>query len=176
MANTAIEAVILTIIFFITIVVSDDNAQIPPQRSQVDDWFRTNIDAYTARKGTLDPALAEAEAGTKVVKVRADGTGDFKTTLPKGNKNRVIVSIGGGNYTEKIRLVRDKPFVTFYGAPNDMPRLVYNGTAAQYGTVDSATLIVESDYFSAVNVIFANSAPRPDGKRQGAQALALHFG
>lgn len=33
-----------------------------------------------------------------------------------------------------------------------MPTLVYNGDAATYGTVDSATLIVESDYFSAVNL------------------------
>ncbi|KAK3000225.1 hypothetical protein RJ639_023844 [Escallonia herrerae] len=189
MTYIAIEAVILTIILFIPVVVSDDNAQIPPQTSHVDNWFRTKIKAYTARKRNLDPALAVAEAGTKVIKVRADGTGDFKTvtdainSISNGNKNRVIVSIGGGNYTEKIRIVQNKPFVTFYGAPNDMPTLVYAGTAVQYGTVDSATLIVESDYFSAVNVIIAvrnpkiffvlNSAPRPDGRKQGAQAVAL---
>ncbi|KAK3000231.1 hypothetical protein RJ639_023850 [Escallonia herrerae] len=46
-------------------------------------------------------------------------------------------------------------------------------TAARYSTVDGATLIVESDYCSAVNVIIANSAPRPDGRKQGGQAVAL---
>ena len=34
-----------------------------------------------------------------------------------------------------------------------MPKLSFDGTAAEFGTVDSATLIVESDYFMAVNII-----------------------
>ncbi|KAK2988933.1 hypothetical protein RJ640_026201, partial [Escallonia rubra] len=96
---------------------------------------------------------------------------------------------------EKIRVIQNKPFVTFYGVPNDMPTLVYVSTAApnDMPTLDSATLIVESDYCNAVNVIIAvltfhtnimhilmdrsclypNSAPRPDGRKQGAQAVAL---
>ncbi|KAL2526949.1 putative pectinesterase 63 [Abeliophyllum distichum] len=56
-----------------------------------------------------------------------------------------------------------------------MPILVFGGTAAEYGTVDSATLIVESDYFNAVNLKIVNSAPRPDGKRVGAQAATLRI-
>ncbi|KAK3005110.1 LOW QUALITY PROTEIN: hypothetical protein RJ639_016527 [Escallonia herrerae] len=175
MANTAIEAVILTIIFFIPIVISDDNAQVPPQRSQVDDWFRTNIMAYMARKGTLDPALVEAEAATKVIKVRADGTADFKTvtdainSIPKGNKKRVIVSIGEAETTlRKSGLFEISRLLRFTER-----LMICQGWFTTYGTVDSATLIVESDYFSAVNVVFANSALRPDGKKQGAQALAL---
>merc|ERR1711974_338633 len=53
-----------------------------------------------------------------------------------------------------------------------MPTVTFNGDAAKYGTVDSATLIVESDYFVGVNLNIVNSSP-PDGKRQGAQAAAL---
>ncbi|KAL0298291.1 UNVERIFIED_CONTAM: Pectinesterase 1 [Sesamum radiatum] len=41
------------------------------------------------------------------------------------------------------------------------------------GPWESGTLTVESDYFSAVNLKFVNSAPRPDGKREGAQAVAM---
>ncbi|GAV73395.1 Pectinesterase domain-containing protein [Cephalotus follicularis] len=54
-----------------------------------------------------------------------------------------------------------------------MPTLVYSGTAAQFGTVDSATVVVEAEYFMAANIIFKNSAPKPDGKTPGAQAVAL---
>jgi pectinesterase len=36
----------------------------------------------------------------------------------------------------------------------DIPRIVFNGTASQYGTIYSATVAVESDYFMAVNVAF----------------------
>ncbi|KAI3411286.1 Pectinesterase [Psidium guajava] len=152
---------------------------IPADRSQVNAWFQRNVQPYTARKGTLDPNLEAAEAGSRVIRVRQDGSGDFKTvtdaikSIPAGNSKRVIVSIGSGEYKEKIRIDRTKPFVTLYGSPNAMPRLSFAGRAAQYGTVDSATLIVESDYFVAANLIIANSAPRPDGKAAGAQAVAV---
>lgn len=57
-----------------------------------------------------------------------------------------------------------------------MPTLSYAGTNAQYGTVDSATLIVKADYFTAVNLIIKNSAPKPDPfKQEGAQAVALRI-
>ncbi|KAL0282487.1 UNVERIFIED_CONTAM: Pectinesterase 1, partial [Sesamum radiatum] len=64
-------------------------------------------------------------------------------------------------------------FITLYGDPKNMPVMVFDGTAKQFGTLESGTLTVESDYFSAVNLKFVNSAPRPDGKREGAQAVAM---
>ncbi|PIN08953.1 Pectinesterase, partial [Handroanthus impetiginosus] len=148
---------------------------------QLDSWFNRNVGSLASRKSTLDPAVAAAQENAKVVKIQPDGSGDFKTitdainSIPDGNKNRMILSIGQGNYTEKIKIERNKPFVTLYGDPSNMPTLVYDGTAAKYGTVDSATLIVESDFFSAVNLKVVNSAPRPDGKRQGAQAVAMRI-
>nr|GMC85815.1 pectinesterase 1-like [Ipomoea batatas] len=54
-----------------------------------------------------------------------------------------------------------------------MPSITFHSTAAKDGTVASATVIVEADYFTAVNLNILNSAPRPDGKRKGAQAVAL---
>ena len=54
---------------------------------------------------------------------------------------------------EKGKIDSTKPFVIFYGSPNNMPMLSFDGTAAKFGTVDSATLIVEADYFMMVNII-----------------------
>ncbi|XP_027361983.1 putative pectinesterase 63 [Abrus precatorius] len=163
------------------VVLCDDAVPIPADKLQLDKWFNDNVTPLGKRKATLDSALLTAEEGAKVVKVMQDGSGQFKTitdainSIPSGNTKRVIVYIGAGNYHEKIKIDRTKPFVTFYGVPKNMPNLTYGGTAQQYGTVDSATLIVESDYFVAANIMISNSAPRPDGKRPGAQAVALRI-
>ncbi|KAK2376066.1 pectinesterase [Trifolium repens] len=167
------------IVTLLTANVASTDYTIPADRAQLETWFSTNFGPLEQRKATLDPALVTAEATPKIIKVNQDGSGEFKTitdalnSIPSGNTQRVILNIGAGNYNEKIKVERTKPFVTFYGTPNNMPNITYGGTAAQYGTVDSATVIVEGDYFVAANVIISNSAPLPDGKRPGAQAVAL---
>ncbi|CAN6990119.1 unnamed protein product [Brassica rapa subsp. trilocularis] len=93
--------------------------------------------------------------------VRQNGRGDFKTlteainSVPVGNKDspHVIIKLGHGEYKEKVTIDRNKPFITLYGNPNAMPVLTFDGMAVEYGTVDSATLIVLSDYFMAINII-----------------------
>lgn len=182
-----VAAVFTIIIFIINHLATSanggggDGAVIPPEKSQVESWFTANVKPYTERKTTLDPALSRAQAGERVIRVNQDGSGEFKTindainSIPQGNTKRVILSIGAGEYVEKIKIDRSKPFITFYGSPDAMPNVTFGGTAKEYGTVDSATLIVESDYFMAVNIIIANSSPRPDGKREGAQAAALRI-
>ncbi|KAJ1418778.1 Pectinesterase, catalytic [Sesbania bispinosa] len=136
------------------------------------------------RRTMLDRQLADAEDGAgRIVRVRKDGGGDFTTvteavnSIPSGNKRRVVIWIGIGEYREKIRVDRSKPFVTFYGEKNNhnIPIITYDATALQYGTVDSATVTVDSDYFVAVNVAFVNSSPMPDEKSVGAQALAMRI-
>ncbi|KAF5731024.1 hypothetical protein HS088_TW19G00627 [Tripterygium wilfordii] len=179
-AIVSIYAAVATILLISPIVISHDTTPIPADAAQVSNWFKANVKSLGERKATLDPALAAAEASVKVIKVSKSG-GQFKTineaikSIPSGNKQRVIISIGPGEYKEKVTIDRSKPFVTLYGAPNAMPTIVYSGTAAQYGTVNSATLITESDYFVAANIIVKNSAPRPDGKRKGAQAVAARI-
>lgn len=144
---------------------------IPSDHSQLDAWIAHNMKDYLDRKASakknatqasfnVDPQLAKAEDAVRIVKVRKDGKGHFKTvtdavnSIPDGNTRRVVVWIGGGEYREKITVTRSKPFVTFYGDEHDMPTIVFDGTALQYGTVYSATVAVESDYFVAVNVAF----------------------
>lgn len=132
---------------------------VPTEKSKLDSWFSENVKPFADRKAELDPALVTAEENATVVKVRTDGSGDFKTiteainSVPAGNTRRVVIWIGEGVYKEKLKIDRNKPFVTLYGSPNNMPKLTFDGDAAKYGTVYSATLIVESDYFTAANLI-----------------------
>ncbi|KAA8533935.1 hypothetical protein F0562_031452 [Nyssa sinensis] len=169
------------ILLTVPVVFSDNLAPIPAAKAQVNAWFHANVKPLADRKATLDPALATAEATPKVIKVMQDGSGEFKTvadaikSVPAGNTNRVIISIGPGKYNEKLRIDRTKKFVTLYGDPKALPTLVFDGTSAKFGTVESATLIVEADYFTAVNIIFLNSAPRPIGKKMGGQATAFRI-
>ncbi|KAG5059667.1 hypothetical protein AAZX31_01G061300 [Glycine max] len=174
--------VTLVVAFLTTkVVLSDDTVPIPANKAQLGEWYNTNVGPLDQRKSTVDPALVTAEEGAKVVKVMQDGSGEFKTitdaikSIPSGNTKRVIIYIGAGNYNEKIKIEKTKPFVTLYGVPEKMPNLTFGGTAQQYGTVDSATLIVESDYFVAANIMISNTAPRPDPKTPGGQAVALRI-
>ncbi|XP_054790688.1 pectinesterase PPME1-like [Prosopis cineraria] len=176
---SSIQVAVVAVIVAATAVLSDDNVPIPSDKDQLDQWFSQNVQPLSGRKGTLDPDLVAAEASPKVVKVSQDGSGDFKTitdainSVPVNNAKRVIIKIAGGVYTEKVTIDRTKDFITLLGDPKNMPNLTYGGTAKQYGTVDSATLITNGNYFVAANIIFSNSAPIPDGRREGAQAVAI---
>ncbi|KAJ9678677.1 hypothetical protein PVL29_020765 [Vitis rotundifolia] len=174
-------AVVALVLLLLPPIILADDLQIPNHKTQLTAWFGRTIKNYKLRRATLDPELVKAEDNVKIIKVSQSGGGDFKTvtdavnSVPAGNTRRVIIWIGGGVYEEKIKIDRTKPFVTFYGSPNNMPMLSFDGTAAKYGTVDSASLIVESHYFMMVNIIVINSSPKPDGKRKGAQAVALRI-
>ncbi|XP_047325970.1 putative pectinesterase 63 [Impatiens glandulifera] len=158
----------------------DDSLLIPSDASQIDNWFQQNV--FTSPAGpNLDPALIAAESNVTIIKVRKDGSGDVLTVtdainkIPVGNTKRVIVWIGGGTYNEKPRINRDKPFITLYGSPDDRPTIIFGGTSSQYGTVESASVIAESEYFVASNIIFSNSARRPFSGERGQQAVAMRI-
>ncbi|KAF9683979.1 hypothetical protein SADUNF_Sadunf04G0070200 [Salix dunnii] len=173
------QCAITAILLVSTTVSSDDKSPIPADPSSLNTWFQDNVKPLADRKGTIDPALEAAEAKQRTIKVRQDGSGEFKTlkdainSIPTGNTERVIVDIGPGEYNEKLKIERGKPFVTFLGSPGNMPTLSFAGTAREYGTVNSATLEAEADYFVAANIIIKNSSPRPNGELKGEQAVAL---
>lgn len=170
MAFPAAAAVVLFLLPFLPAVLSDDpqipddpqtpdDPQIPDDAIQLDSWLNNSLQDQSLRRTKLDPALVIAEERVRVIKVSKGGGGNFETvaaaveSVPAGNTQRVIIWIGSGVFEEKIRIDRTKPFITFFGSPENMPVLSFDGTAAKFGTVDSATLIVESDYFMAVNII-----------------------
>ncbi|KAL8128627.1 hypothetical protein V2J09_017782 [Rumex salicifolius] len=155
--------------------------EIPTDASALKSWYSETIGSAESRKGDLDPNLVTAEASPVVIKVRKDGSGEFESvqkaidSVKLQNTARTIIDIGPGEYKEKIKIERFKPYITFLGDPKSMPTLVFNGVAAHGGTDDSATVIVEADYFVASNIIFKNSSPRPTLKSKEGQALALRI-
>ncbi|XP_047176864.1 pectinesterase PPME1-like [Vigna umbellata] len=171
----------LMVVFLTTQVVLSADTPMPADKTQLGQWFSNNVKPLESRKGTLDKELVAAEEGKTVIKVSQDGKGQFKTitdalkSIPSGNKKRVILHIGPGTYKEKIVVESTKPFITFYGTPGQMPTLTYGGTAKQYGTVESGTLSILSDYFVGANIIVRNSAPRPTLNTVGGQAVALRI-
>lgn len=150
--------VLNTLLIILPLTVSNDSVPIPRERTQIKKWFEENIKPLKARKGTIDLALEEAEEEPQVIKVMKKGGGDFTTineavkSIPPKNNKRIIIYIGPGEYPEKIKMERDKKFVTFIGDPKNMPTLVFNGNAATYTTVESGTLTVDGDYFVAANL------------------------
>ncbi|CAH2073697.1 unnamed protein product [Thlaspi arvense] len=170
----------MLVVFVSRMVWADDVTPIPEDKPGVTQWFNTNVAPLSARKGTLDPALEAAEASPRTITVNPKG-GEFKTltealkSVPAGNTKRVIIKMAPGEYREKVTIDKDKPFITLLGQRNAMPIISFDGTAAKYGTVDSATLIILSDYFMAVNIVVRNTAPMPDGKTKGAQALSMRI-
>lgn len=166
-AAPALFLATMVVLHLVPPAISSAPRLIPADLSKLDGWVTHNIKPYNQRKtgnlkaqSALDPALAAAEDGVRVITVRKDGSGQFKTiadavkSVPSRNTRRTIIWIGGGQYYEKITIDRSKPFITFYGSPNAMPTITFDGTANKYGTVYSATVAVESNYFMAVNVAF----------------------
>ena len=169
----------LVVVFVTPMVLADDTIPIPEAKVQVEQWFTTNVAPLPARTG-LDPCLVAAEAEPRTITVDPKG-GEFKTimdaiaSVPAENTKRVIIKIAPGEYKEKVTIDRNKPFITLMGDCKAMPVITFDATAAQFGTVDSASLIILSDYFMAVNIIVKNTAPAPDGIAKGAQALSMRI-
>ncbi|KAK8496715.1 hypothetical protein V6N13_029133 [Hibiscus sabdariffa] len=174
-----VYATICMVLLFAPVVLSQGSTEIPAVKSKVNAWFASIIKPLKERAGTLDPEVAKSEAQPKIIKVKKGGGGDFDTitkaiaSVPIGNNKRVIIFIAPGVYKEKITIDRNKPFITLLGDPKSMPTVTFDGTAKKYGTVDSATIIALSNYFVAAYLNIENSSPQPDGKRVGAQAVAL---
>lgn len=139
-----------------------------PNSAILDQWISDNIIDHQIRTEeiasgidtSLDQQLVDAEKKPRYVTVNQDGNGDFATisdaidSIPENNRQRIVIKIGSGVYKEKVNIERNKPFVTFSGEGNAMPTITFDGTAAEYGTLDSASVIVESPYFIASKIIF----------------------
>lgn len=164
-ALTVVQLILITIIPT-AVFVEARTKPIPSEPSKLDEWIENNMREYNDRRANetgikaLDRRLAKAEDCVQLITVRKDGRGNFSTiteaihSIPAGNRRRVVVWIGGGIYREKITIEACKPFVTLYGQKGKRPMIMFDGTASEFGTVKSATVAVESDYFVAVNVAF----------------------
>ncbi|KAG6718196.1 hypothetical protein I3842_04G138400 [Carya illinoinensis] len=176
----------LLVLQLIPTALCDANQTVAPNpESNLDAWIALNMQEYEQASKNIasnNALLASlSNAPMKIIKVRQDGAGNFKTvtdavnSIPSGNKDRVIIYIASGKYREKIVVDRSKPFVTFYGQPGKTVTITYDGTAKKFGTWKSATVAIESENFMAVNIIFENSSPKPDPKKSDGQAVALRI-
>ncbi|CAM0949596.1 unnamed protein product [Alopecurus aequalis] len=147
--------------------------------SSFDQFIAQNVEHYAvteqiyaskAKNGTgvktLDAGLSVEEASTVRYVVSPDGKGKFRTI------------------TEAIKAVPDlnkqRPFITFLGNPKNPPIITWDDTAATrgkdgapVGTVGSASVDVEADYFMASGIVFKNHAPLALPGAKGGQAVAL---
>jgi len=183
-------AILAALLFIHPILSTATDLAIPSgDKGIVDQWIADNVKEYEERTAeiangidvNLELRVLKAENSTRIITVRQDGTGNFRTitdainSIPMGNSRRTIIKIGAGVYYEMVTIDRSKPFVTFYGDPAAMPTITFNGTAAVYGTWKSATVSIESAYFVASNIIFENTAPRPVIGKDGTQAVAMRI-
>ncbi|KAH7424415.1 hypothetical protein KP509_11G007800 [Ceratopteris richardii] len=118
-------------------------------------------------RGTLEVdvgATAASAASPKTIIVAKDGSGHFKTvqaavnSIPKSNKQRVIISIKAGIYKEKVQV--DASWVTFQGAGPRLTEIQWGDTAStkgpdgELGTFKSASVAVNGEHFTARDISF----------------------
>ncbi|KAL5995762.1 hypothetical protein ACLOJK_025832 [Asimina triloba] len=185
-AHISATIVATALLLVVTLASAKKEVIIPDDYGFIDEWMELEVRSFDDRMDEaqagigkpLDESLVDAEQNKRVITV----SGDFKTvsdavnSVPKDNTNRTIIKIGPGVYKEKITVDRSKPFITFFGDHDAMPTLTFDGRAAEYGTVNSASVAVDADYFMAVNIIFENTSPRPVLGVKGAQAVAMKIG
>ncbi|KAF2325048.1 hypothetical protein GH714_022449 [Hevea brasiliensis] len=150
---------------------------------------KSNLQAPAGSTGkVLDDKLRKAEMRNMTLTVNQNGTGDFKTigealkSIPPYNTRRVIIAIKPGVYREKIAIPRTLPFITFLGDSSDPPIITGNDTASSLSgkdgkplrTFQSATVAVDANYFTAINVKFENTATHEIGSK-GGQGVALRI-
>ncbi|KAJ7542687.1 hypothetical protein O6H91_09G006700 [Diphasiastrum complanatum] len=141
--------------------------------------------------GKLKHKIANAEKNKRLIVVAQDGSGDFRTiteallAVPMKNKNRTIIYIKSGIYSEKIEIPKTKPFITLLGDGENQTIITGNATAGDLvhqfpfdtslRTYHSATVGVNSNYFIAKNIRFENTAPAPNPGEIGKQAVAFRI-
>ena len=127
---------------------------------------------------TAPEAKATPPVEDKTLYVSGTGTGDYysiQRAIDVAPPEGAVISVAPGTYREVLSI--DKPNITIRGSHPDAGRAVIvadrsAGTAG--GTLNSATVSVLADNFTAENVTFANDFNRTHEQLPvGSQALAL---
>lgn len=171
--------------------LKEDTSKMVSSIKEVEDYF-----AWVQRVKAKSLKLVQESFGSDLppdstLKVRVEkiitvnqiaGLGNFQTvqgavnSVPKGNTQRIIIQIAAGVYEEKVKIPKNKPFITFLGAGMNQTKITWNDTARiSNGTFRSATVSVMANGFMARNLAFENSAPAPPPGAVGAQAVALQI-
>jgi len=117
--------------------------------------------------------------------VAQDGSGDFNSiqqavdAVAKYNTQRVVILIKPGIYKERVKIPKNKPFITLRGTDPYKTIISYNLTAKMmkpdgsgpYGA-DCATVIVWSPDFIAEGLTIENSHGKPSPQAQAAKFVS----
>jgi pectinesterase len=119
------------------------------------------------------PSTTSASQPARTITVSPDkSAADFTSvqaavdSIPASNKVPVTIHIKPGVYKERVRVPRDKPFVTFLGDDAATTVLTYDLVASNIippdtkpiGTKNSWSTFIEADDFTADRITFENSA------------------
>ncbi|KAH0466796.1 hypothetical protein IEQ34_004034 [Dendrobium chrysotoxum] len=128
------------------------------------------------------------EGGREVLLVSKDGAGHSKTVqgavdmVPAGNQHRIKIYISPGVYREKVLVPVTKPYISFIGNKSGETVISWNLSASDHdsagqavGTLGSASVAIEADYFCANGITFENTAPGAPAGASGMQAVALRL-
>ncbi|PKU84785.1 Pectinesterase QRT1 [Dendrobium catenatum] len=145
-------------------------------------WSDLRIDEHYRDSNIKD------EEGKRVILVSKDGSGDSKTVqgavdmVPDGNKERVKIYIASGVYREQVYVPITKPYISFIGNKNGETVISWDLRASDrdsdgraIGTLASASVAIESDYFCANGITFENTSPAAQSGASGMQAVALRL-
>ncbi len=130
---------------------------------------------------SVTPAAPRSSADAKSITVAADGSGNFTNvqaaidSVATNKKAPVTIHIKPGTYKERLRVPRDKRFVTLRGDDAETTILTYDlhaksilpATTQEVGTSGSYSTLIDGSDFVAENLTFEN----PSGHI--AQAVAL---
>lgn len=132
-------------------------------------------------------SVSERSSGHVIV-VSRDGLGSSRTVqgavdmVPDGNKERVKIFIAPGVYRERVFIPVTKPYISFIGNESSATVISWHLRASDrnsnnhtVGTLNSASVAVEADYFCAHGITFKNTARAAQPGAEGMQAVALRL-
>jgi pectin methylesterase-like acyl-CoA thioesterase len=94
--------------------------------------------------------------------VAADGSGDYNSiqaavdAVAENNKEQMVIFIKKGTYKEKVRIPKNKPFISFVGESKEETVITYTEITGTGFNINAT--VVEAKDFSAENLTFANGA------------------
>ncbi|KAJ7521793.1 hypothetical protein O6H91_19G069800 [Diphasiastrum complanatum] len=157
--------------------------------ARLDKEFTTWISGFRHLKHSVSKIASTKLTPCKVITVdKRGGFGTVQTVqaavdaVMNFNFQRVIIMIHAGIYREKVIVPKLKPFITFQGEGSQYTIIEWDDTASKLGpggqplgTYNSATVAIDSPYFTAKNITFSNIAPAPPPGAEGQQAVALRI-
>jgi len=170
----------------------DGNQTFNQGENNLNSWLeRIQQDAITnnvAQSSTNFYNELPNEGVTKVITVAKTGVADFRRlqdavdSVPEDNMQRVVIYIQSGIYKEKVLVPKTKPYITFQGQGKRATVITWNDDLTTLdkfgkalGTMKSASVTIESDYFVAANLSFQNNAVSPNLRNKYRQAVALRI-